>query len=123
MNFRSLFRALVLGSALLVDPTFSQLPAFLATEPKAQNAAVWRQSATLLTADPATAVARTEQLRVLLTTIRDHGPTVSAAVADYYKRCLLELMIASAVGLVVIAAISYGLLIWRLRVATARIPR
>ena len=75
-----------------VEP--EELFAFLATEPKAQDAAVWRQSATLLAADPATAVARTEQLKVLLMAIRDHGPTMSAEVADYYKRCLLELMIA-----------------------------
>ncbi len=63
---------------------------YLAPEPGAQDALAWRQSATLLTTDPATAAANTLGFRTLLRAFAEHGPTMSAEQVAFYRRCLLE---------------------------------
>jgi transcriptional regulator GlxA family with amidase domain len=70
-----------------VDP--EELFAFLATQPGAQDAA-WRQSAAVLT----NAAVTPAQFAMLLTVLREHGATISAEAADFYKRIILELLTA-----------------------------
>ena len=77
-------------SATLVEP--EELSAFLATQPGAQDAAAWRQSAMVLSGDQAAATAA--QFSTLLTTIGERGATMSGEAADFYKRNILELLTA-----------------------------
>jgi AraC family ethanolamine operon transcriptional activator len=74
-------------AATLVDP--EELFALLAIQPGAQETA-WRQSATVMTGATVTPA----QFSMLLTALREHGATMSAEVADFYKRIILELLTA-----------------------------
>lgn len=82
-------------ASIFVEP--EELFAFLGTEPAVQDAAVWRQPFTVLTADTAVARARAAGLRMLLTAIGREGLTMSAETAEYYRRRILELMTAPVI--------------------------
>lgn len=63
-------------------------------QPGTADAAIWQQSAAVLAVDPRTAADKTQALQNLLTTVAAEGPTMSADVADFYKRNILELFTA-----------------------------
>lgn len=67
-------------------------------DPAALDAHPWREPAAVLKTDPAIAAARTTELRALLRVLAKYGPTMSAGTADYYKRCLLELVTAPIIS-------------------------
>lgn len=71
-----------------------ELFAFLATQPGAQDSAVWSRPTTLLTPDRATAAANVKQMSLLLAALAEHGPRLSAEAADFFKRNILELLTA-----------------------------
>jgi hypothetical protein len=71
-----------------------ELDAFLATQPGGLDSPVWRQPATVRTADPATAAANIRHLSVLSATLSEYGPRLSDRTADFFKRNILELLTA-----------------------------
>jgi AraC-like DNA-binding protein len=74
--------------------TPEELDAFLATQPGAQEALVWRPPVSVLAAAPATAEANIKALLPVLNALTEHGPTLSDDTADFFKRDILELLTA-----------------------------
>jgi AraC-like DNA-binding protein len=84
-------------AATLTEP--DELFAFAQVmEPAALDAAAWREPAAVLKTGPSIAAARATELRALLRVLAKYGPTMSAGTADYYKRCLLELVTAPIIS-------------------------
>jgi len=80
-------------AAAFIEP--GELFAYLESQqPGTAEAAVWQQPATVLAIDPRTAAAKTQALQNLLATVAAEGPKMSADVADFYKRNILELFTA-----------------------------
>jgi AraC-like DNA-binding protein len=80
-------------AATFIEP--DELFAFLENQqPGAADAAVWHQSVSVLTADPAIATTRVGKVQTLIAALTRHGATMSADTADFYKRCILALMTA-----------------------------
>ncbi|UPK03133.1 helix-turn-helix domain-containing protein [Bradyrhizobium sp. 170] len=79
--------------SMLIAP--SELFEFIESQqPGASEAAVWRSSVSVISNDPAISAAFAEQFRIILAVLQEHGATMSAASADFYKRNILEMMTA-----------------------------
>jgi AraC-like DNA-binding protein len=76
----------------------NELFAYLeAQQPDASNAAVWRRSTSVLVAaDPAASATTTAQFRTLLRALAAHGSTLSSEAVEFYRRNIMELMLAPA---------------------------
>jgi AraC family ethanolamine operon transcriptional activator len=78
--------------ATFIEP--DELFAFLATQPGAQDSAVWRQPNTLLVPDRTTAAANVKQMSFLLDVLAEHGPRLSDEAAKFYRLNILEMLTA-----------------------------
>jgi len=78
-------------AATFVSP--SELFEFLESQqPGSADDALWQQPTSVLSADPAIAAVRAQNLQTLLAAMKTHGPTMSNGAADFFKRSILELM-------------------------------
>jgi AraC-like DNA-binding protein len=75
-------------TSVFVEP--DELTAFIASQPGAQDAAVWREPASLLTG--ASSASAATHVSTLMAALRD--TTLSDDAADFYKRNILQLLTA-----------------------------
>jgi AraC family ethanolamine operon transcriptional activator len=82
-------------ASMFIEPDV--VSAFLESQqPGAWDAVVWRQPASVVTIDPALADERAKSFQMLVATLM-YGPALPVASVEFYRRALLDLMIAPVI--------------------------